>query len=169
VKASSTVTSVFKCPLERAFKTPILGDATQTLTGYVIIPPIAKFSDDTTWGQVGGHRIPYSSGNFLIKKGPLCDDEIVERKENEYWKWAVSNFKTWSLFFAIKAEGELFFETNSDDTIAVKWTYTFYSKNVLLQPFNWLFVKIFWNGLQSKAIKNMKHLAETEAPYCYED
>ncbi len=60
-----SVELTFNCSLERAFKTPILGDATKFLVGYGIIPAIEKFTEDTTWGKPGGHRVPYSVSSFF--------------------------------------------------------------------------------------------------------
>lgn len=167
MKVSSTVISIFNCSLERAFKTPILGDATKFLIGYGVIPPIIGFADDATWGKPGGHRIPLSNGNIWIPKGEMCNDKVLSRDENKYWKWEISDFKTWSFFFAAKAQGQLFFNDNKDGTINVKWTYTYFSKNILYHPFTWIFTKIFWKGLQKKAIKAMKQFAEDKSAFVY--
>lgn len=166
MKTTSTVTATFCCPLDRAFKTPILGDATKILTGYALIPATTHFTDDETWGKIGGHRIPHSSKNWLSKGGAVGIDTVLDRQENKYWKWAVTDFKQWSMGFTM-FRGELFFSDNNNGTVAVKWVYTLFSENVFAYPFHWLFTKILWKGQMQVGIKNMKHLAETQAAYIY--
>jgi len=164
--ARNTVTARFNCSLERAFKTPILGDATQFLTGYGVIPACTGFVDDATWGQVGGHRIPLVEGSLFNSAGPQAFDVILAREENRYWKWQIDQF-TPSLFFATKAQGEWWCTDNGDGTITVKWTYTFFSRHALLHPITWGFVRLFWNGLQRQAIRRMKSIAESDAEFVY--
>ena len=135
MKASTSVTSTFSSSLERAFKTPILGDGTKYLNGFSIIPPVAGFEDDETWGKPGGTRIPYTEGNWLVAKGTGGDDVVVERDENKYWKWQVINVKGWTIFFVERFVGEYWVE-EKENHIAVKWTYTIHSKNVFCQPFD---------------------------------
>ena len=77
---------VFHTTVERAFQTPIIGDARTFLTGYRFQPPVIDFEDDETWGKVHGIRYPVTKGNFWIPAGRLFTDEILVRKENEYWK-----------------------------------------------------------------------------------
>ena len=38
--------SIFSCEIDRAFKAPILGDATRFLNGYLCQPPIIGFEND---------------------------------------------------------------------------------------------------------------------------
>jgi hypothetical protein len=162
----NTVQSVFRCSLERAFKTPILGDATKMLTGYGVVPPCVGFSEDETWGVEGGHRIPQMAGNLFAQKGSYGFDQVLVRQENNYWKWQVDNFPP-LLFFATKAQGEWFCKDNHDGSVSVKWTYSFFATNMLTYPITWLFIRIFWRGLQKKAISNMKVIAESDAPFIY--
>lgn len=146
----------------------MLCDTRKIITGYGIVPGVAGFIDDATWGQEGGYRIPLSKGNIFVHKKPLCKDITLVRKENEYWKWQLTEFKSWSFFFTKNIVGELFFEELEANQILVTWKYTFYSKNLLTQPISWLFTKIFWHGVQKVAIKNMIHLAQENEPYMYE-
>ena len=89
---SNKITDVFECSLERAFKAPILGDATKFVKGYLFQPPVTGFGDDKTWGEINGIRYPISKGIFLVKKGRMIIDAIFERVENKYWKWAIYGF-----------------------------------------------------------------------------
>ena len=132
---STSVSEIFNCSLETAFKTPILGDATKTLTGYGIIPAVSHFTEDETWGQEGGSRMPHSATSLLSKGGEIGVDVIVVREENKYWKWQVTDFRQWSMGFT-KFQGELFFEEIAENKISVRWLYTLSSKSILAYPFH---------------------------------
>lgn len=166
MKTSVEVKSTFNCSLERAFKTPILGDATQFLVGYGIVPAVKKFTDDNTWGKPGGKRIPHSAKNLVSKGGEIGVDEVYERVENEYWKWGIAEFRQWSMGFT-EFLGELFFKENNTNSVQVRWVYTLYSKSRLSYPFHWFFGNVFWKGQMKLAIRKMKHYAESDAPFLY--
>ncbi|MFT5778879.1 MAG: hypothetical protein ACI837_001836 [Crocinitomicaceae bacterium] len=165
-KMTCRAKSNFNCSLERAFKTPILGDATKTLTGYFMVPGVSHFTEDKTWGNEGGSRIPHSKKNLFSKGGPVGFDEILVRRENAYWKWKIGGFRQWMVWFS-SFQGELFFSEREDKTIDVYWVYTLTSKSSLTRPFQWVFAKVIWQRNMKQAIKRMKFLAETEAPYIY--
>jgi hypothetical protein len=137
------------------------------LTGYGVIPACIGFTEDDTWGRAGGHRIPQMAGNILKAAGPQGFDQIVVREENKYWRWQVNQFSM-HLYFTTLAQGEWFCEDNRDGTISVKWIYTFSSRNIFLYPVTLIFVKVFWLGLQRKAIASMKAIAESDAPFLYD-
>ena len=81
MKTIIKVEAEFNSSLERAFKTPILGDATKFLTGYGIIPPVEKFTEDSTWGKINGSRIPHSAKSFMLKGGEIgLDSEVGAEK-----------------------------------------------------------------------------------------
>ena len=67
MKFSYEIKDVFDCSIERAFKSPILGDATKFMKGYLFQPPVIGFEDDKNWGQINGKRYPINNGNFLVK------------------------------------------------------------------------------------------------------
>ena len=138
----NSITDSFNCTLERAFRIAIHGDATTILIGYGPVPPVIGFSKDETWGIIGGSRIPIMKGNFLVKAGDFGFDEIFERRDNEYWRWGVTKLGL-SMFFATMAQGEWWIIENKNGAVTVKWTYTYFSRNVFTQPITWLFVKIF--------------------------
>ncbi len=168
MKFSNTERATFKCSLERAFKTPILGDATKILTGFLFIPPITGFRADKTWGLEEGSRIPYSNGNLFSSKGAIALDRIITRMENKYWQWELIDFKQTSLFFLDKAVGEYWCHINEDGLISVKWTYSFFPKSFIYNPLVFLLTRV-WSGLQKRALENIKYLAETNAPYVYDN
>jgi hypothetical protein len=168
MKFSFKIKDVFDCSLERAFKAPILGDATKFMKGYLFQPPVTGFEDDKTWGQVNGKRYPINNGNFLVKKGRMFKDVILERIENKYWKWTIYDFEFKTLFFISKAVGEWSVRKLNDGKIEVTYTYTYYSKNYLYNPLTWLLVKIQIKGIMKKAILGIKEQAQSNEPFIYD-
>ena len=166
MKTVVKVDATFSCSLERAFKTPILGDATKFLVGYGLIPAVERFTQDSSWGKPGGQRIPISVRNFISKGGEIGMDEIFVRTENEYWKWGVAEFRQWSMGFT-EFLGEMFFKETDANSIHVRWVYTLFSKSILAYPFHWFFGKVFWKGQMKLAIIRMKKYAESDAPFLY--
>ncbi len=167
MKTTYTVNAIFKCSLERAFKTPILGDATKILYGYGPVPPVIGFAKDETWGKKGGSRIPIMKGNWMIKGGEFGFDEIFERDENKYWKWGVSKLGP-AMFFATHNTGEWWCTNKGDGTVIVKWTYTYFSRNLFTHPLSWVFVKTIWGKVMRNGMKSIQLMAEKEYPYLYE-
>ena len=78
MKVSVYKKSIFNCEVERAFKAPILGDATQFLNGYLFQPPIIGFENDENWGLLNSVRYPLIQGNFFIKTHRIVKDKIIE-------------------------------------------------------------------------------------------
>ena len=157
----TSVSETFNCSLTTAFKTPILGDATKTLTGYGIIPPVSHFTEDETWGQINGTRMPHSSKSLLSKGGEIGLDVTLERDENRYWNWQVTDFRQWSMGFT-KFQGEFFFEKIEENKISVLWVYRLTSTNLLAYPFHYFFTKVLWKGNMRGALKRMKSIAESK-------
>lgn len=169
MKIKATLSDKFYCSIGRAFKTPILGDATQFLNGYFLQPPVVGFEDDSTWGKPGGIRYPVTNGNILTPKGRLFTDKIITRNENEIWKWVIYDFKVPLMFFAAKAMGEWEIVAAKENSIAVRYSYTFYSKNIFYHLFTILFVTMQWKGMMKKALRAIKAQAESDAPLVYEN
>lgn len=166
MKVVISAKSTFNCSLERAFKTPILGDATKFLVGYGIIPAVVKFTKDRTWGKEGGQRIPHASKTLLFKGGEIGLDEIYTRDENKYWKWGVSKFYQWSMGFS-EFQGELFFDEIEKGNIKVHWKYALHSNYKLAYPFHWLFGNLFWKRQMEIGILKMKEYAESNIEFLY--
>ena len=144
----------------------MLGDATKILIGFGGIHLISGFTKDETWGVTGGSRVPVAKRFLILKAGEFGLDQIFVRDENRYWKWGVSQFLP-AVFFATENCGEWWVTDNNNGTISAIWKYTWYSKNILTQPINWLFVKIFWRQVMKNGMKSIKQMAETETPYIY--
>lgn len=166
MKTRIEVETTFNCTLERAFKTPILGDATKFLVGYGIVPAVEKFTDDATWGKPGGQRMAHSAKNVVSKGGEIGIDEVYARVENKYWKWGVAEFRQWSMGFT-EFLGEMYFTEVSANTIKVHWVYTLYSNSTIAYPFHWFFGNVFWKGLMKQGIQKMKLYAESDAAFLY--
>lgn len=79
-----TVTTIYNCSLECAFKTAILSDVTKVHTGYGFAPRVTHTSDDEHWGKPGSSKKIFVEKTFLQKGGFASMDSILERKENEY-------------------------------------------------------------------------------------
>ena len=99
MKYSYRLKDIFECSEERAFKAPILGDATKFMKGYLFQPPVTGFEEDQTWGQINGIRYPISNGNLFVHKGRMFKDVILERDENKYWKWTIYDFEFKTMCF----------------------------------------------------------------------
>lgn len=168
MKIKIELTDTFYTSIERAFKAPILGDATKFLNGYRFQPPITGFEEDETWGQVNGIRYLVTSGNFWLSRGRLFTDKILSRNENEFWKWTIYDFKIRLMFFTWKAIGEWKVLERGPNRIEVNYSYTFYSKNIFLHLCTMLFCSVQWKGMMRKAIKGIKLQAESKLPFVYE-
>ena len=59
---------------------------------------------------------------------------------DKYWKIEINQFQEWMLSFN-KFVGEWQTTEIEKDKILIEYTYTLYSNNVLLYPFNWIFTK----------------------------
>jgi hypothetical protein len=166
IKIQVTVSTVYNCSLERAFKTPLLCDVSKVHTGYGLMPKITHSSDDKDWGQVGSSKKVYAAKSWTQKGGFASVDKILERDENKYWKFQVDNFQAWMLGF-YKFVGE--WQTTEIETnkILVNYTYTLHANTALLYPLNWLFVKTFWTIYMKRVLENVKQLAYKNEPYNY--
>ena len=161
------VREVFRCSVERAFRIPILGDARKIHSGYGMMPVVKGFEDDARWGKPGGSRKVIVFKNLFFREGEWALDTVDVREENKYWKWRIDEFKQWPLGFK-KFEAEWLVKETEDGNAAVEYTYTLFSKNVLVFPFHWLFTKTLWKGYMKHAMMEIKLLAESDAGYFYE-
>lgn len=168
MQVSVKVSGIFNCSLERAFKAPILGDATKFLNGYFLQPPIVQFNEDKTWGQINGIRYPVTKGNLFLPSGILFTDKILDRTENKYWKWTLFDFKPFSLFFLDKAIGEWLVNEDKVNQIQVRYTYTFISSGRFKFLLTWMFCKIQIRGMMRKAIIGIKEQAESKDHFIYD-
>ena len=159
-----TLSTIFNCSLERAFKTPMLCDVTKVHTGYGIMPKITQVGDDENWGKPGFGKKVYAAKSLTQKGGFVSVDTVLERIENRYWKIQVDQFQSWMLSF-YKFVGEWKTTEMAPDKILVEYTYTLYASSPLLYPLNWLFARLFWKKYMWRVLENVRRLAYDGEPY----
>jgi hypothetical protein len=162
-----STSTIYECSLERAFKTPILCDVSKVHTGYGIMPKVTHCTDDEHWGQPGASKKVYVAKSLTQKGGFASVDKVIERIENKYWKFEVSEFQSWMLGF-YKFTGEWKTTEIETNKVLVEYTYTLYSENALLYPLNLLFARIFWKSYMKRVLENVRHMAYNHEPYLYE-
>lgn len=158
--------TVYRCSLERAFKSPILCDVTKVHTGYGLMPAVTHTTNDETWGMVGSIKNIYAGKSLTFKGGEVSTDEIIERIENTYWKVEVGNFKSWMLDIW-KFTFEWTTTEIAPNTIQIQYDYTIHGKGFILIPFQWLFVHVFYTRYMKQVLENVRIMAEGNEPFLY--
>lgn len=161
------VTTTYLCSLERAFKTPLLGDISKVHTGYGLMPKVTHCTEDENWGQVGSTKKVFVAKSWTQKGGFASMDKVLERVENTYWKFEVYDFQTWMLGFT-KFTGEWRTTEIEKDEILVEYTYTLHSDIKLLYPLHWIFANTFWKTYMKRVLSHVRKMAYTHEPYQYE-
>jgi hypothetical protein len=161
------VSTLYECSLERAFKTPILCDVSKVHTGFGIMPKVTHCTEDDNWGQVGATKKVFAAKSLTQKGGFASVDKIIERKNNQYWQFEVSDFQAWMLGFS-KFVGEWQTTELESNKILVEYTYTLHANGALLYPLNWLFAKTFWKTYMKRVLENVRAMAYNNEPYLYE-
>lgn len=161
-----TVSTIYHCSLERAFKTPMLCDVSKVHTGFGVMPKVTHCTDDENWGKPGYSKKVFVAGSLTQKGGWASMDKVIERVENIYWKIEVSNFQAWMLGFS-KFVGEWRTTELEQNKILVEYTYTLHSDVALLYPLNWLFTKTFWRIYMKRVLENIRVMAYNKEPYLY--
>jgi hypothetical protein len=158
---------IFRCSLQRAFQSPILGDATRYLSGYRLQPGVIGFEDDSTWGRVGGVRYPITLGNLLVPPGRLLTDRILERSENSRWRWEISEFRGSLRYFIQRAVASWEVSPHDSDSVNVVYSYRYYPTHLTLHPALKLFAKLQLAGMHRKAFSEIQRFAESSAALVY--
>lgn len=166
METSITVTTIFECSLERAFKTPMLCDVSKVHTGYGIMPRVTHCTEDENWGKPGYSKKVFVAKSLSQPGGWASSDKVIERIENHYWKIEVSDFQSWMLGFS-KFVGEWRTIQLEPNKVLVEYTYTLHSDVALLYPFNWLFANTFWRTYMKRALENIRKMAYANEPYLY--
>ena len=161
------VTTIFNCSLERAFKTPMLCDVSKVHTGYGIMPKVTHCTDDDNWGQPGFTKKVFVAKSLTQKGGWASLDKIIERRENKYWKFEVSDFQSSLLGFS-KFVGEWQTTEIDSNKILIEYSYTLHSDIALLYPLNWLFANTFWKKYMKRVLENVRQMAISNEPYLYD-
>lgn len=162
-----TIRTIYHCPLERAFKAPMLCDISKVHTGFGIMPKITHCTEDEHWGQPGSSKKVFAAPSLTFRGGEASTDHVLERIENKYWKIEVRDFKSWMLGFT-KFTGEWATTELEPGKIQIDYTYTLHAATPLLYPLNWLFAKTFWKIYMRRVLGNVRKLAEGNAQYLYD-
>ena len=161
------VSTIYECSLERAFKTPMLCDLSKVHTGFGIMPKVTHTTDDEDWGKPGSSKKVYVAKSMTQEGGFGSVDNILERKENQYWIIQVDNFQSWALGF-YKFIGKWETTELKENKIQIDYTYQLHSKVILLYPLCWIFGKTFWRIYMKRVLENVRKMAYNEEPYQYE-
>jgi hypothetical protein len=162
-----TVSNIYHCSLERAFKTPMLSDIAKVHTGYIVMPKVTHCTHDENWGKPGFSKKIFVAKSLTQKGGFASIDTVIERIENKYWKIAVTDFQAWMLGF-YKFEGEWETIELEPNKVLINYTYTLHANTFWLYPINWIFAKTFWRKYMKQVLENIKLMAENNEPYLYE-
>jgi hypothetical protein len=131
------------------------------------MPKVTHCTDDESWGRVGGSRKIFMERSLTFKGGEAALDKVLERKENQYWKIEISDFKYKMLGFD-KFQGEWITTPLQDGKIEVKYIYTLFSNKSILYPIQWLFTKTIWRIYMKHVLENVRQLAMEDAPYLHQ-
>lgn len=167
MRTTTEISTVFDTTLERAFKSPMLCDITQVHSGHWVTPKVTHCTEDESWGRAGGSRKVHMARTPMFKGGEASLDTVLERRENQYWKIEVSDFKTWSMGFE-KFQGEWFTDQVEEGKVLVRYRYTLFSNSIVFYPLHWLFTKVIWRSYMRQALENIRKLAMRKAPYLHD-
>ena len=156
--SSVTLSTIYNCSLERAFKTPMLCDVAKVHTGLWVMPAVTHCTEDENWGKVGSTKRVFVAKSMTQKGGEASIDKVLERVENDYWRIEVSDFKSWMLSF-YKFEGTWKTTELAPNSIRIDYSYTMYSSNPILYPLNWLFTKFFWKKYMQQVFESIRKMA----------
>ncbi len=160
------VSTIYNCTLERAFKTPLLCEVSKVHTGYGIMPKVTHCTDDENWGQIGSSKKVFAAKSLTQKGGFASVDKVIDRVENKYWKFEVSDFQSWMLGFT-KFTGEWQTTEIEKNKILIEYTYTLHSDVAILYALNWLFANTFWKTYMKRVLDNVKQMTNDNEAYKY--
>ena len=166
MKSRVRLTTIYHCSLERAFKTPMLCDVSNVHTGYGIMPKVTHCTDDEHWGKPGFSKNVFVAKSLTQKGGWASVDKLIERVDNKYWEFEVSEFQSWMLGF-YKFAGCWKTTELEPNKILIEYSYTLHSDIALLYPLNWLFTKTFWKIYMKRVLENIRKMADNDEPYLY--
>jgi hypothetical protein len=167
MQTKTSLTTIFNCSLERAFKTPMLCNVSKIHTGYGLMPKVTHCTEDKEWAKVGSKKKVFVAKSLTHKGGFGSVDNVLERIENKYWKIEVNDFQAWMLgFTSFVCEWKT--TELEKNKIQIDYTYTLHSDVDILYPLNWLFVHLFWNNYMKQVMENVRKLAYDEEVYMYE-
>lgn len=78
-----TVSTIYICSLERAFKTPMLCDVCKVHTGYGMMPKVTHSTNDEHWGKPGFSKKVFVAKSITQKGGFASVDKVIEKKRKQ--------------------------------------------------------------------------------------
>ncbi len=163
---SVSLSTIFNCSLERAFKTPMLCDVTKVHTGLGLMPKIIAVQDEQNWGQVGGSKKVIAAKSISFKGGVASTDHVLERVENKKWVIEVNDFTAWMLgFYSFIGTWET--TEIEPGKIRIDYNYVLRSNQPIFYPLAWMFARLFWKRYMHQVMDNIEKLIENEEPYMY--
>lgn len=168
MKFKTSISTVFHCDLERAFKSPMLCDITKVHTGWsIFMPKVTHCVDDENWGKTYGSRRVFMAKSLTFKGGEALFDKVLERKENDRWTIEVTDVKTFSMGIHTFI-GEWITVPIDEYKTQIIYRYTLCGKGVFLAPFQWFMTKVIWRHYMGRVLKNIERLTQERAPYLFE-
>jgi hypothetical protein len=161
-----TVSTLFECTLERAFRTPMLCDISKVHSGYFFMPKVTHCTEDGHWGVPGWSKKVHAAPSLTQKGGFISVDKVVERRENAYWRIEVSDFQAWMLGFHTFV-GEWATTELGPNRVQVTYTYHLHSNASWLYPLQWIFAQLFWKRYMHHVLENVRAMAYGNEPYQY--
>lgn len=162
-----TISAIYECSLERAFKTPMLCDVSKVHTGFGIMPKVTHTTEDENWGNPGFSKKVHVAKSATQKGGFASVDTVLERVENQYWIIQVDQFQSWMLGYH-KFVGTWKTTLLEPNKVLVEYSYDLHSNVFLLYPLNWVFANTFWKTYMKRVLENVRTLAYENEPYLYD-
>lgn len=131
------------------------------------MPRVTHCTGDEQWGIPGSTKKVFVAKSLTQQGGFASVDTIIERRENAYWKFSVSDFQAWMLGFS-RFTAEWTTTEIAKNNILVVYTYTLHANTSLLYPLNWLFVHVFWRKYMKRVLENVRKMIDANEPYCYQ-
>lgn len=164
MRAKVTLTTTYRCTLERAFKTPILCDVAEVHTGLGPMPRVTHCEDDADWGRVGKKKRVFVAPSWTQPGGEASSDTVLERVENERWTIEVGDFQAWMLGFT-HFVGEWKTTPVAEGEVRVDYTYTLVAGAPWLYPLQWIFAYGFWPRYMRQVLENIRGMIARGSPY----
>ncbi|MBX7181074.1 MAG: hypothetical protein K1X82_03090 [Bacteroidia bacterium] len=156
----------FNCSLERAFKSPMLCDVLKVHTGFLFMPKALRVFNDEKWGEPGETKEIVFAKSIAASAEMVLHDQVLERKENKYWKIKVWNPGGLLLFFT-HFVGEWEVKSESSNAVSIVYTYTLCFNSPLLYLPALMFAHFFWKAYMGNVMRNIKAMAQGNEAFLY--
>ncbi|MBT8473139.1 MAG: hypothetical protein HKN14_00470 [Marinicaulis sp.] len=123
---------------------------------YGVLPGIAATDNDAPWTAVGQVR------NHTLTDKSAVREELVSFADGENFGYEIGGFSGLFGALAAGARGDWHFTSLSAERTRIDWTYQFFPRSVLAEPFLWFIVKLAWPGYLKAALTRVKEKAEHE-------